>query len=830
MLEHYLKHLLLVIYCLLYPVYSRADEVIISSSVLYSSVTAVILVLAIIAIYFIRHNAPKNSISALQSLGNNPFYYRDIATGKEHISRSLKDILNLKDKQNSIEDLLTCFVSNDQEVLSASYNKVIDNSKINNGVIGKEVNKSIKLEIKNGLSPIGIKHVSCQYVVLNNYKGFFIFFGDITSEASKIQHMLYENNVLKTDLTSKNNLINLLPYPVWMRDSDLNIIYFNNKFSQMIGYNEEGRSDAISLELDKQSKQLAQLAKEINMERSEERHIIVDGQRFLYQFFEIPVPTADIMVGCGYDMTSKELIKLELERHISAQSDLLESTASATAIYGSDTRIQFFNQAFVKLWDLDDRWLVTGPTYSQILEKLREKRKLPEQVDFQRFKNEQIKLFTDLISTHNDFFYLPDGRYLRVIVIQHALGGLLFSYEDMTDRLELERSFKTLSAVQKETIDNLNEGITVFSENGKLELSNPKFLQMWKQEKDFVHSKPHVSELLSKMGSLFNPKIKWEEFKNDFILRISARRTSNISIELIDESLIDVLFVPLPDGGTLVSYHDVTDSMLVERSLRERNQALQEADRIKTEFLANVSYELRSPLTSIIGFSEALDKRFFGGLTKHQVDYVKSIYNSSQYLMSLINDIIDLASIDAGYMKLDLDKFDIYQTITSIIPLTQERIKNHNLKFEFDCKPDIGFMIGDEKRIKQVIFKLLSNAIAYSKEKGLVKLSVSKNSDGSEVIFIIEDEGIGMDIAETKHIFDKFYRINTPGKLKKSGAGLGLSLVKSFVELHEGKIIVKSAKNKGSQFKCIIPITSPEPDITYPSEKKKKINKKNTAS
>ena len=187
---------------------------------------------------------------------------------------------------------------------------------------------------------------------------------------------------------------------------------------------------------------------------------------------------------------------------------------------------------------------------------------------------DQIKLFTDLMLTHNDFFYLPDGCYLRVIVIQHALGGLLFSYEDMTDHFELERSFKTLRAVQKETIDNLNDGITVFSENGKLELINPKFLKMWKCDKSFIDSKPHISKVLSEMKKSINSSIDWDSLRDDFMLKISSRATFNIGIELTNESIIDILFVPLPDGGPLISYHDVTDSILVAKSLLDQDKKI----------------------------------------------------------------------------------------------------------------------------------------------------------------------------------------------------------------------------------------------------------------
>src|SRR5262249_47431273 len=156
---------------------------------------------------------------------------------------------------------------------------------------------------------------------------------------------------------------------------------------------------------------------------------------------------------------------------------------------------------------------------------------------------------------------------------------------------------------------------------------------------------------------------------------IQRRDLVGKQIERTDGKVLDWRKVPLPDGATLITYLDITDSTLVERSLRERNEALQEADRLKTEFLANVSYELRSPLTSISGFSEMLRQEYFGALSEKQKEYVDGIHQSSQHLMQLINDILDLASIEAGYMRLEVNDFDIYKTMKSMLALTQERAR-----------------------------------------------------------------------------------------------------------------------------------------------------------
>ncbi|MBY0407660.1 MAG: PAS-domain containing protein, partial [Rickettsiales bacterium] len=496
-----------------------------------------------------------------------------------------------------------------------------------------------------------------------------------------------ENEKIKRDLRNHSTILNMAPYPIWQRDANANVIFYNLSYSVAV---EDDKDEAGETpELDKKAKTVAQQALSSNQSITDRRHIVIGGERKLYDITEMPVPEEKIAVGFAIDMSEVEELKEDLARHISAQDDLLESSASAMAIYGSDMRLKSFNYAFASLWKLDEVWLDMQPTYAEVLEALREKRKLPEQANFQLFKQQQIKLFTGLIEPHEEFFYLPDGKALRVIAIPHALGGILFAYEDVTDRLALERSYNTLIAVQRETLDNLHEGVAVFAEDGRLKLSNPGYLALWHIDMETAQSEPHIRDIIEKCRPLFVFE-DWEKFRNHHINHIQSRDFVSQIIERTDGKVIDWRKVPLPDGATLITYLDVTDTTLVERSLRERNEALQEADKLKTEFLANVSYELRSPLTSISGFSEMLRQEYFGPLSEKQKEYVDGIHQSSQHLMHLINDILDLASVEAGYMRLEVSKFDVYAMMKTVLSLIQERAKEFGLKVKFECPSKIG--------------------------------------------------------------------------------------------------------------------------------------------
>ena len=617
------------------------------------------------------------------------------------------------------------------------------------------------------------------------------------SSGNDHDRLVAENTRLKAEARRSANIINSSLNPIWHRDTSLKIIFYNLAFTELA---EQTNDDVLALgdiELYRGHRALAEKALTTGIEQIEQRHIVVEGQRRLYMIREVPIKGEGV-IGYAKDISDLEQSREEIERHVSALRDLLESSTSAMTIYGRDMKLKFYNFAFVNLWKMDESWLDTEPTYGDILEVMRDKRKLPEQANFKAFKQAQIKLFTTLIEPQEEFFYLPDGKTLRVIAIPHALGGILFAYEDVTDRLALERSYNTLIAVQRETLDNLHEGIAVFAETGRLTLCNPVFRKLWKLDEDFTGTEPHIRDVFGTCEGLFTTE-DWPGYLDHLMARFQQRRLLTIRFERADGSVIDCSTVPLPDGATLLSFTDVTDSTLVERSLRDRAEALETADRMKTEFLANMSYELRSPLTSISGFSEMLQREYAGALNASQKGYVDGIYQSAQHLGALIGDIIDLATIEAGYLKLDVAPFNIRTAIDAVVALLSERIKTDNLTIDIAVAPACETLNADETRVKQILINLLSNAVRVTKARGRIAVIVARDETGATRL-TVRDDGPGMDDERRAKLFDPFFRGGTG---KGTESVLSLSLVKRFMELHGGEVVVDSEVGAGTGIACV---------------------------
>jgi signal transduction histidine kinase len=273
-------------------------------------------------------------------------------------------------------------------------------------------------------------------------------------------------------------------------------------------------------------------------------------------------------------------------------------------------------------------------------------------------------------------------------------------------------------------------------------------------------------------------------------------------MERADGSVIDYAAVPLPEGQTMVTFVDVTDSAKVARALIERNEALEAADTLKNAFIQHVSYELRSPLTNIIGFAQLLADARVGPLNPKQREYTGYIMSSSAALLAIVNDILDLATIDAGIMELDLAEVDIAATVEAAIEGVQDRLRESHISLVTQIPRDIGSFVADGKRIRQILFNLLANAIAFSSDGGRVSISAARVGDMIE--FSVSDNGPGIAGDFLGSVFDRF--ASRPRGDARGGAGLGLSIVKSFVTLHGGTVDISSEEGRGVTVVCRLPV------------------------
>jgi signal transduction histidine kinase len=604
---------------------------------------------------------------------------------------------------------------------------------------------------------------------------------------------------LLRDVEAIRTLIEALPSPIWASDPAGRKTWVNAAYAHAVEARDGADAVARGLELlDPAARRELEAARHAGEPYAARLAVIVAGTRRIFDVFDLA--TRGGGAGIGIDVTEVETTRDELARTIEAHRRTLDQLPTAVAIFGADQRLTFHNTAYRALWGLTSEFLDEQPSDGAVLDQLRAARKLPEQADFRSWKNQLHAAYRAVEATAH-LWHLPDGRTLRAVTTPNPDGGITYLFDDVTEGLELKRRYDALIRVQGETLDHLSEAVAVFGSDGRLRLFNPVFARMWRLLPSLLAERPHVEAIIAACRALHDEEATWQSLRGA-VTGLEHRQPIAKRLERRDGSVIDCATMPLPDGATLVTFEDVTDSVNVERALRERNEALQAAYDLKNDFVHLVSYELRSPLTNIIGFAQLLEDPAIGPLEDKQREYLGYINASSASLLAIINDILDLATIDAGVMKLDLGPVDIRTIMDTAADTVRERLAEHGLTLEISAAPELGSFTADERRLRQILYNLLVNAISFSPEGEAVTLAAERRSDA--VVFRVTDRGPGIPTEIQDRVFDRF-ETHALGS-RHRGAGLGLSIVRSFVELHGGTVQLDSAVGRGTTVVCAFPL------------------------
>lgn len=596
-----------------------------------------------------------------------------------------------------------------------------------------------------------------------------------------------------------------LPMPLWRRDRQGRLISSNARYCQAVSFPEDKvaqqQIELIGRAYAADAREMAARARAQGQVQQISRHAVIQGQRRLFDLYEIPFAHGGTL-GIGIDRAQLEEVQAQLARHQSSFRDVLERLSSGIAIFDRTLTLRFHNSAYRLLWDLSEDELSSTPKLGELLDLLRARRRLPEQADFRSYKRAQLDSFSTLVEPWEELLHLPNGRTLRLVAQPHPQEGVLLCYDDISERLELEASLSTLSEIQNQTFRHLYEAVAVYGADGRLRLYNPAFVRMWGLQDVPLDSQPHISDLVQSLRHWFLlSEEQWAPLADRIIANASEPRTANGRIERSDHSVILWNQVPLPDGAALYTYSDITASERVQEALRARAQAVETADRLKSEFLASVSSQLRTPLNSIIGFAEILEARHYGALNPRQLDYSRAIVESARQLMAIIDDILDLASIQAGYMRLQCSWVSLPDLLAAVYRLGSERATNRGLELILSAPSDISEIECDPQRIKQALFNLLSNALKHTKRGGRITISAAACDDGRSIELAITDTGTGISQKAQGSVLEAFAH----GDGDKTGPGIGLSLAKSLFELHGGRLTLSSSVGIGTRVTCVLP-------------------------
>ncbi|WP_140984394.1 PAS domain-containing sensor histidine kinase [Asticcacaulis tiandongensis] len=596
-------------------------------------------------------------------------------------------------------------------------------------------------------------------------------------------------------------MANLLPYPCWVAtrgptEGSNQMIWANAAWLKAVDAQSLEQAQDDHLGLDRSADILVSEALAQNMRREGFRWLTIDGQRRAFQVIVEPL-TEGHVAAYAIDVTEGEESREALRRHAKAHDETLDRLEDAVAIFGPEKRLTFHNRAFETLWGLDTPWLAERPTHGEILERLRQKRKLPETSDFSKWKAQELDFYGLTDTAPDEIWSLPNGRALRVVRQPHPLGGLLLLYSDKTGELALKSQFNSLIQVQRATLDQLTDAVSVFGSDGRLRLRNKAFDDFWHLNSDEITPDAEFSHLSGMCLPLVHDRGFWSELK----ARITdtdpvARAPQTGEVKTSDDRLAQWRTQPLPDGATLVAFADITSRRALEQAIEARDTALTDSVRLKREFVGNVSYELRTPLTTIVGYAEMLQRQA-DALDDRNRDYLDSIQSAATALARSIDDVLDMAQIDAGEMDVSLTEVNLAQLVARSRTHREAALTAKAIRFTYEGLDTRARVKVDARRLTQVIEHLLDYALINTQTEGQIFIRSRKDAD--TLALEIGYTGRGIPYHTQAHIFDRYV-----GR-ERGGPGLGLALVKALVELHDGWITLESDPQTGATFTLHLP-------------------------
>ena len=595
-------------------------------------------------------------------------------------------------------------------------------------------------------------------------------------------------------------------HPMWTRNRDGKLETVNTAYARMLGF--ETGTEAV----DANAELFGGAAREtIQADLSEGKAFsgklstVIDGERRVVRVQE--VATAIGSAGIAVDVTEAEEAEGTLARTRRAHAETLNQLATAVASFDANRKLTHWNNAFRQLWNLDAAFLERAPSNNAVMERLRADGSLPESPQWREWLEDLMEVYRATEPQEYEWFP-PDGRSIRVIAAPQEGGGVTWLFENVSERVALQSRATELQRTRDASLESLEEGVAVFGPDGRLRLANPAFAAVWNLPEEKRAAGTHVSAIAAACTESFEiPSTLWA----DLVERITAfseqREAGHGQVRLSGDRTLSWSAQPLPSGQTMLTFVDVSDTMRVAEALRARTEAVEAADRMKSNFLGHVSYALRSPLTNIIGFTELMSSGVTGEVTTKQQEYLGHIGSSSDELLGTVNQIIDLTAIDAGELHLERSEVSVDRLILRAANEVEQRLEDHDLVLDVRADPGLGTMHADMERGVQVLANVLQNAVDHTPDGGTITLTVTREegADGEEVVFTVADQGPGIPDNVAGQVFEPFTQHKGEGRHR--GAGLGLSLVRALMALHGGTVTLETG-SAGTTLTCRFPATA----------------------
>ncbi|MCZ8136867.1 MAG: PAS-domain containing protein [Porphyrobacter sp.] len=601
------------------------------------------------------------------------------------------------------------------------------------------------------------------------------------------------------DFAALVGLIEAAPMPMWFRGADLSLQLVNQAYVDAVGATSAAEVVQGQIELlePEDGRTPAEIAREtLRHQEKSERSVAatIHGARRTLRVSDLPLGLEGV-AGYAIDIEEQQQVARNFRAFRDAQRALLDQLSVGVAQFDAEERLTFANRPFRRLFTLTDEAIEARTPFERFLAEARERGRTPEVRDFPEWRRERAGWF-EASATLEEAWPLPGGTHLRIVAQPLPDGGLVLIAEDRTEQLALSAVRDTLLRTRTATLDSLFEALAIFAPDGSVQLWNRSFAGTWGLTPELLDAHPSADELLGAIGrNLVRPE---EAALIGAVVRAATldRREKGGQVDLADGRTLRFAGVPLPDGNGLLTVLDITASQKAEQALRERAEALDEANAVKAKFLANMSYEFRTPLTTIGGYAELL-KAGVASDPAQAGEYVDAILAAVERLTEQVENVLDLSQSEAGLLPIRKERLDLLEFLTTLVREREQAIIAAGLSL--DLKGRRGRIIeGDPRQLGRALGNLIDNAIAGTPDGGRIVIEIRKAPEGADwsMEISIADNGRGMTSQELARAQGGL----TPGKdgTPERRTGLGIPLARQLIEAHDGTLEIASRKGAGT--------------------------------
>ena len=630
---------------------------------------------------------------------------------------------------------------------------------------------------------------------------------DFSESELELSRMRKETARARSDFAALVGLIEAAPTPMWFRNADMQLQRVNKAYVAAVG-----AEDAQSV-IDQQIELVeavggaipADVAREASVTGEPIERVVsvtsVDGVRRRFRVSDLPLGEEGV-AGYAVDIQEQEDQARQHRAYREAQRSMLDRLSVGVAQFDGERKLTFANQPFRRLLGMRPGSGPLGTSFERMLSDARDESRLPEVRDFPTWRKDRVDWFGE-DATQEEDWPLSDGTHLSVVGQPMPDGGLALILEDRTEQLSLAANRDTLLRTRTAMLDSLFEALAVFAPDGTLQLWNHSFPETWGLEADALDSHPSVDALLEMIErNLARPR----QIKGVAEVIRSAtldRKERAGRLQLADGRTIEFAGIPLPDGNGLLTTLDVTANEQAEMALRDRAEALEQADKVKTRFLANMSYEFRTPLTSIGGFAELLQAEVAGPLSDGAKEYVAAILESVARLTDQVENVLDLSQSEAGLLPIARRELSLLAFVAGVARAREDAIEAKSITLDLRGSQSLK-LAADPRQLGRAIGQLLDNAIEACGENGRILVDIAAHEGGARIV--ISDNGRGMEEAELTRALDGM-RDDGGGDTTRR-QGLGLPLARQLIEAHGGRFEIQSQKGVGTSVTMTLPRAS----------------------